>query len=397
MAEGARTVGILMNGVTGRMGTNQHLIRSILALRDEGGVTLPDGERIVPEPVLVGRNERKLRRLADEHDVERYETDPDLEFGLDGEEPIYFDAQITSRRPDALVRAIEAGKDIYCEKPLATDLDTAIDLARRAEKAGIKHGIVQDKLWLPGLRKLDRLIRMGFFGEILSVDIDFGYWVFAGHIQPAQRPSWNYREEDGGGIIDDMFSHWSYVIENLFGQVDSVYCHGMTHVPERIDEHGEVYDATADDAAYAILTLDSGEVVNINASWATRVKRDDLLTIQVDGTDGSAVAGLRECKTQAHANTPKPEWNPDQPLDHDFHDDWERVPDTMAFENAFKAQWELFLRHVFADEPFPWNFHAGAVGVQLTEAAHRSWDRGERIDIEPLDVRQSTSPGLSTD
>lgn len=374
-----------MNGVTGRMGTNQHLIRSILALREEGGVELPDGTRVVPDPILVGRNEDKLRELADTHDLDRYVADPDLDTVLENDDQIYFDSQITPRRPEALAAAIEAGKDIYCEKPLAMDLDTAQSVAQQAASAGINHGIVQDKLWLPGLQKLDRLIRQDFFGEILSVKIEFGYWVFTGHIQDAQRPSWNYRKEDGGGIIDDMFSHWSYVLENLFGGVESVYCQGATHIPERIDEAGEAYEATADDAAYAVLELENDVMATINSSWTTRVKRDDLLTIQVDGTDGSAVGGLRECWSQAHANTPKPVWNPDQPQTRNFDDDWERVPDNKTFENAFKRQWELFIRHVLADEPFPWDFHAGARGILLTEAAHKSWQTGRRIDLDDLE------------
>jgi predicted dehydrogenase len=379
-------IGIIMNGVTGRMGTNQHLIRSILALREEGGVELPSGERVMPNPLLVGRNERKLRALSDEYGVDRWTADPNLESCLDGDDEIYFDSQVTPRRPDAVLKAIDAGKDVYCEKPLASDLDTAIEVARVAERSDVKHGIVQDKLWLPGLMKLGRLIDQGFFGEILSVRIEFGYWVFTGHGQPAQRPSWNYRAEDGGGIIDDMFSHWSYVLENLFGQVESVSCLGKTHIPRRVDEQGEEYEATADDAAYAIMELEGDIVVQLNSSWTVRVNRDDLLEVQVDGTKGSAVAGLRECKTQHHANTPKPVWNPDTPTEHDFTEDWETVPDNQEFENAFKQQWAKFIRHVVADEPFPWDFRAGAKGVQLTEASHQAWDEQRRVTVDDLQI-----------
>jgi predicted dehydrogenase len=360
------------------MGTNQHLIRSILALRNEGGVELPGGERVMPDPILVGRNERKLRRLSEEHGVERWIADPDLETCLDGDDEIYFDSQITPRRSDALLKAIDAGKNVYCEKPLAGDLDTALEVTRAAERSSVKHGIVQDKLWLPGLLKLQRLIDQDFFGDILSVHVEFGYWVFTGHVQPAQRPSWNYR--------DDMFSHWSYVLENLFGRVQTVQCLDKTHVPERIDEDGESYEATADDAAYAIMELEDNIVAQLNSSWTTRVNRDDLLEIQVDGTEGSAVAGLRDCKTQHRSNTPKPEWNPDTPKEHDFYEDWERVPNNQEFENAFKIQWEKFIRHVVADEPFPWDFEAGARGVQLTEASYRSADEGRRVTIDPLEI-----------
>jgi predicted dehydrogenase len=377
-------VGIIMSGVTGRMGTNQHLIRSILALRDQGGVELPSGKRVVPDPILVGRNERKLKALCDGCDVDRYAVDPDLETVLDGDDEIYFDSQVTPRRPPALIEAIDAGKSVYCEKPLATNLEEALEVARVAERSDVKHGIVQDKLWLPGLMKLQRLIDQGFFGDILSVRAEFGYWVFSGYGQPAQRPSWNYRAEDGGGIIDDMFSHWNYVLETLFGEVESVTCLGKTHLPERVDESGEEYEATAEDAAYAIIELEDDVVAQINSSWTVRVNRDDLLEIQVDGTEGSAVTGLRECKTQHHANTPKPEWNPDTPTEHDFYDEWEDVPDNRIFENAFKQQWEAYIRHVVADEPFPWDFLDGAKGVQLTEASYQSWDEGRQVEVDDL-------------
>jgi len=377
-------IGIIMNGVTGRMGTNQHLIRSILALREEGGVELADGSRVMPDPLLVGRNEQKLRDLSDTHGIDRWIADPDLEECLDGDDEIYFDAQVTPRRPACVMNALDAGKDVYCEKPLASDLESAQELARTAEQSESKHGIVHDKLWLPGLVKLRRLVDQGFFGDILSVRVEFGYWVFTGMVQEAQRPSWNYRAEDGGGIVDDMFSHWNYVLEDLFGRVEAVRCHEVTHVPERVDESGEPYEVTADDAAYAIMELEGDVVAQLNSSWAVRVNRDDLLEIQVDGTDGSAVAGLRDCKTQHHSNTPKPVWNPDAPKDHDFYDDWTNVPNNGEFENAFKIQWEKFIRHVVDDEPFPWDFASGARGVQLTEASYRSATEGRRVALDEV-------------
>lgn len=379
-------IGIIMNGVTGRMGRNQHLIRSILALREEGGIELPTGEYIMPDPLLVGRNERKLQALSEEHNIDRWTVDPDLESCLEGDDNIYFDSQITPRRPKAILKAMDAGKNVYCEKPLSTDFETALEVARTAERSPVKHGIVQDKLWLPGLMKLKRLIDQGYFGDILSVRVEFGYWVFTGELQPAQRPSWNYRAEDGGGIIDDMFSHWSYVLEELFGGIQTVSCLGKIHIPERVDEDGEKYKATAEDAAYAIMELEGDTIAQLNSSWTVRVNRDDLLEIQVDGTEGSAVAGLRECKTQHHANTPKPEWNPDTPTEHDFYEDWESVPDNQVFENAFKQQWAEYIRHVVADEPFPWDFRSGAKGVQLTEASHQSWEEGQRVTIDELRV-----------
>jgi len=375
-------IGIVMNGVTGRMGTNQHLVRSVLAIREQGGVRGPRGT-IVPEPVLVGRDADKLARLAKAHALTRYTTDLD-EALAEPDVSVYFDALATSLRAPAVKRAVAAGKHVYCEKPIAADLDTALDLARAAEAAGVKNGVVQDKLFLPGLLKLKRLLDSGFFGQVLSVRGEFGYWVFEGDWQPAQRPSWNYRAAEGGGIVLDMFAHWEYVITNLFGPIASLVNLGATHVPVRYDEAGRRYDADADDAAYAIFELRDGTVVQMNSSWATRVYRDDLLTLQVDGTLGSAVAGLREVRVQPRATTPKPVWNPDVPNPIDFRAGWTLVPTNDSYDNAFKVQWERFLRHVAWDEPFPWTLRAGARGVQLAELGLTSWRERRWVDVTEL-------------
>lgn len=380
-------VGIVMNGVTGRMGTNQHLVRSINAIRAQGGVVLDAGTRIVPDPILVGRNADKVRALAEAHGVARWTTDLDAALA-DPADTVYFDAASTGLRAGLIRKAIAAGKHVYTEKPVATNVADALDLYRRAEAAGVKHGVVQDKLWLPGLLKLRRLIDSGFFGRILSVRGEFGYWVFEGDWQPAQRPSWNYRKEDDGGIIVDMLCHWRYVLDNLFGSVKSVSCLGATHIPRRWDENGKAYAATADDAAYATFELDGGAdspiVAQINSSWCTRVRRDDLVTFHVDGTLGSAVAGLTDCVIQPRAATPKPVWNPDVPKSIDFLATWQDVPANVAYDNAFKAQWELFLKHVVAGGPFRWNLLEGAKGVQLAELGLASWRERRWVDVPAL-------------
>ena len=376
-------LGIIMNGVTGRMGTNQHLVRSILAIRAQGGVRVGEGETIWPDPILVGRNERKLRALAAAHGLERWSTDLDTCLSST-EHQVYFDAQVTSERSAALRAAIAAGKHVYCEKPVAEDLGEALELARLADAAGIKHGVVQDKLFLPGLLKLRRLRDGGFFGRLLAVRGEFGYWVFEGDWQPSQRPSWNYRKEDGGGIVLDMFCHWRYVLDQVVAPVRAVSALGVTHIPERVDERGQPYACTAEDAAFATFELEGGVVAQFNSSWVTRVRRDDLLVLQVDGTDGSAVAGLRDCWIQHRAATPRPTWNPDVPREIDYRAGWQEVPDNQPFENGFKAQWELFLRHVGCGEPFPWTLLEGAKGVQLAEAGLRSWQERRWIDLPEL-------------
>jgi predicted dehydrogenase len=376
-------IGIIMNGVTGRMGTNQHLIRSIKAIIDQGGVKLSDDELIMPDPVLVGRSEAKLKALAARVGVSRVSTNLDAELAKP-ENQIYFDSTLTSQRPAGVRKAIAAKKHIYCEKPTATTSKEAMALANEVTAAGLKNGVVQDKLWLPGLVKLKWLIDQGFFGKILSVRGEFGYWVFTGEHEKLQRPSWNYRKEDDGGIIVDMLCHWQYVIQNLFGEVKSLTCLGATHIPTRWDEAGKPYKCTADDSAYATFELVNGIVCHFNSSWDVRVDRDDLLTLQVDGTNGSAVAGLRDCKAQSSAATPRCVWNPDVDSPIKYKDGWVRVPDQGAYDNAFKIEWELFLKHVVTGSPFQWDLFQGAKGVQLAELGLQSWAERKWVDVPKL-------------
>ncbi len=382
MAE--RRLGLIMHGVTGRMGYNQHLVRSILAIREQGGVVLSNGDRLVVDPIIVGRDREKIQALAARHNIARWSTDVEAALA-NPDDTVFFDAGTTQMRATLLGRAIDAGKHVYCEKPVSDDLHSAIALARKAKSTGIKHGVVQDKLFLPGLLKLKLLRDSEFFGRILSVRGEFGYWVFEGDWgQPAQRPSWNYRTADGGGIILDMLCHWRYVLDNLFGEVQAVSCLGATHIPQRIDEKGNTYTADADDAAYATFQLAGGAVAHINSSWDVRVRRDDLVTFQVDGTHGSAVAGLHKCFTQHRVNTPKPVWNPDEPSKFNFFDQWEEVPENYPAQNGFKAQWEMFLKHVAEDAPWPYGLEAGAKGVQLATLGLQSWKERRWLDVPAL-------------
>ena len=385
----SQRLGIIMHGVTGRMGMNQHLIRSIVAIRNQGGVTLSNGDKVMPDPILIGRNAEKIEALAKANSISRFGTDLDKAFA-NKEDTVFFDAGTTQMRPTLLAKAIQAGKHVYCEKPIATNLNEAVEIARLAEKSGVKHGAVQDKLFLPGLRKLDMLRRAGFFGKMLSVRIEFGYWVFEGDLQPIQRPSWNYRQEDGGGIILDMVCHWRYVLDNLFGEVQSISCLGATHIPQRWDEVNKPYACTADDAAYATFELKGhqGEnvIAQVNSSWVTRVNREDLVTFHVDGTHGSAFAGLQSCKAQSRVNTPRPVWNPDVKQTMNFTEQWQDVPDTQFYDNGFKIQWEHFIRHIVENEPYRWTLPEGAKGVQLVEAALQSWKERRWVDVAPLKI-----------
>jgi predicted dehydrogenase len=378
-----RPIGIVLNGVTGRMGYRQHLVRSLLAIREQGGLELADGTRLWPEPILVGRRESALRQIAERHGLERWTTDLDRALAEPDAE-IYFDAQVTPARAAAIRRAISAGKHVYTEKPVAESVEEALALAALARDAGVRHGVVQDKLFLPGLLKLRRLVDSGFFGRILSVRGEFGYWVFEGDWQVANRPSWNYRAAQGGGIVLDMFCHWRYVLDQVIAPVRAVSATIATHIPERVDEAGERYAATADDAAYAVFELEGGIVAQLNSSWTVRVFRDELVEFQVDGTHGSAVAGLRRCRIQPREATPRAIWNPDVPATEDFRAQWLEVPDNEDFGNAFKVQWERFLRHVADGEPFPWDLKEGAKGVQLAQLGLRAAAEGRRLEVPEL-------------
>ncbi|MET4781684.1 Gfo/Idh/MocA family oxidoreductase [Glaciihabitans sp. UYNi722] len=378
----ARTVRIIMNGVTGRMGYRQHLVRSILAIRADGGILMPDGSRIQVEPILVGRNAEKIAELAQLHDVAQYTTDLDAALA-DTTATIYFDAALTSARKEGILKAVAAGKHVYTEKPIAESVQDGLDLAHAAQEAGVINGVVHDKLYLPGLLKLKRLIDSGFFGRILSVRGEFGYWVFEGDLIPAQRPSWNYRKEDGGGMTLDMYCHWNYVLENLFGTVRAVTSKSVTHIHDRWDEQGNHYTATADDAAYGIFELEGDIIAQINSSWAVRVDRGELVEFQVDGTHGSAVAGLFGCRIQPRVSTPKPVWNPDLKTDQDFRAQWKQIPDNQEFDNGFRSQWEEFITDVDAGRPHAYDFMAGVRGLQLVEAGLLSSDEGRRVEIQP--------------
>jgi predicted dehydrogenase len=378
-----KVVHVALNGVTGRMGYRQHLVRSLLSIREQGGLPLDDGTVIYPEPVLVGRSEQRLRAIAERHGLERWSTSL-AEILSDPAVEIYFDAQVTSAREPSLARAIAAGKHVYTEKPVADSLDGALKLAAAARRAGIVHGVVQDKLFLPGMIKLRRLVRDGFFGRVLSVRLEFGYWVFEGDGIPAQRPSWNYRKEDGGGIVLDMFPHWQYLLEDLFGPITALYARQATHLPRRWDESGAPYAVTADDAAYALLEFASGAFASVNSSWAVRVNRRELVELHVDGTLGSAVAGLRNCSVQHRVSTPMPVWNPDLPDPNDYLAQWTDVPDNAEFDNGFKVQWELFLKHAVEGRPFPWDLTEGAKGVQLARLALLSSAKGRRVEVPRL-------------
>ena len=377
-------IGIVIEGATGRLGSTQHL-RALMAISGEGGLPLANGDRLVPEPVLLGRNPQKLAALAATNGGLKWSTDRDTCLADPGV-AIYFDATATGGRPARVRAALDVGKHVYVEKPLAETLTDALDLARRAERTGLKNGIVQDKLFLPGLGKLGKLYEADFFGRVLSIRLDFGWWVFDGIPYPAQRPSWNYRKATGGGLILDMFAHWRYIFDRLLGEVKAVSCRHVTALPERRDETGNPYRVDVEDTAFAIFELAGGVLAQVSSSWASRVKRDDLLQIQVDGIRGSAVCGLHRCFVQPLVATPKPFFDPERPQPMVFDEQWQEMPDIDPVRNGYRAGWELFLRHVVEDAPFPSPFLEGAKSVQLADACYLSNRERRWVDLPALEI-----------
>jgi predicted dehydrogenase len=376
-----KRIGIIVSGATGMLVAHQHL-PALLGIQREGGLALSNGDRVVPDLMLVGRNADKLKGVAASAGAARWTTDFDSALAS-REHDVFFDASASALRFDFVRRALRAGKHVYCEKPIAQTLDEAMTLVREAAAAKRCNGVVQDKIYLPGFARLKRLREEGFFGRILEVRLEFGRFIFDGETAPGQRPSWNYRKDDGGGLILDMFQHWRYMIETIVGPIRAVSCTTRTHIPRRWDEQGQPYDVDVEDAAFAQLELEGGIIASVNSSWCTRIRRDDVITIQVDGTKGSAVAGAYACHTQSEADTPRKIVSVNVRQPQDFLAQWRRLPDDPSPKNSYRAGWELFIRHVVEGAPFPSPFSEGAKGVQLAELSHLS-DRERRWVDVPL-------------
>jgi predicted dehydrogenase len=377
-----RRLGVIVSGATGGLVAHQHL-PALLAIRREGGVPLANGDRAVPDLLLVGRDASKVARTAISAGIERWTDDLDTALSSN-EHQVFFDATATALRSALVSRALAAGKHVYCEKPLASTLADAMALVRMAAERRLCNGVVQDKILMPGMRKLKRLKEQGFFGRILEVRLEFSRWIFDGATRPAQRPTWNYRKRDGGGLILDMFPHWRYLIEHLAGGVRTVSCTARTQIPRRYDERGQRYDVDVEDAAFAHLELDGGAIASVNSSWTSRIRREDVITIQIDGTHGSAVAGLHDCYTQTDAATPKVAITVDERQPQSFHEQWQAIPDDATWQNSYRAGWDMFIRHVLIGTPFPSPFLEGAKGVQLAELSHLSNRERRWVEVPPL-------------
>mgnify|MGYP001349413636 FL=1 len=383
-----KTLGIILNGATGRICRTQHIRGGLAQIRDEGGLHVDD-DVVMPRLLLAGRNETRLAEVANEFGIEEWTTDLDAALA-DPEFPVFFDAAATHLRLDTLNRAIDAGKHIYTEKPIAPSVAEGLELMRRADEQALRHGAVEDKLFLPGFRKLQSLVEQGFFGRVVGFRLEFGWWVFDGVEAESQRPSWNYTKDGGGGLLSDMHPHWRYVIEGILGPIARVACSAWTAQPERIDEEGKRYDVDVEDATATLLELEDGARGAILSSWARRVRGDDLVTFQIDGTKGSAVAGLRKCWAQSAADTPRIEgfnMGPDtatMDFSADYDAQWTEIDEVAPYKNPYRFGWEGFIPHVVTGAPFEHTLAAGIRDVQLAEASATASAGHSWVDLPVL-------------
>ena len=378
-----RRLGIIMHGATSRIGTTQHLLNSLVPIIAEGGLPLANGDRLMPDPVIVSRSAEKAQALAERFGLARWSTDLDACLA-DPVNELFFECAYGGGRVELAKRAIAAGKHIYLEKPVAETLAEVLDLRETAERAGVKHAVMQDKIHLPGLVKLKTLIDIGFFGRIHGMRLEFGWWVFDGEVIPAQRTSWNYKKAMGGGLVLDMFPHWRYVIEHLFGRPTSVTARINTAQPKRWDEQHRPYDVDVEDEVRAIVEFENGIVGEVFSSWATRIRRDDMLVVSVDGTQGSAHATLHDCFTQTLGTTPKPVFPVQAPQAMDFFGQWQKAPELTPFKNSYRMAWEAFLRHVAEEAPNGASLLQAARGLQLIEACYESHRSRRWVEMPAL-------------
>jgi len=376
-----KEIGIIVHGATGRIGATQHLANALAPIRAEGGL-VSGTNRIMPRLLLAGRNATRLEEIARLHGGLEWTTDVDAALAKPAYS-IFFDAAATEQRVAVLTKAIAAGKHIYSEKPAAPTVAEGLALLHAARARGLKTGVVEDKIYLPGLQKLRTLSADGFFGRVTGFRLEFGWWVFDGIERASQRPSWNYKRTTGGGLTLDMYPHWRYVLEGILGPIQRVVTAASTAIPERRDETGAPYRVDVEDASLTLAELANGVIGSIICSWATRVRRDDLLTLQIDGTAGSAIAGLHRCWIQTSAETPLVKhFNPDRDLGIDYRADWKEVAGRGSYINPYRMGWEKFLRHVADDAPLTNDFAAGLRDVQLAQACYRSLAERKWVSLE---------------
>ena len=378
-----KEIGIIVHGATGRIGATQHLANALAPIRAEGGL-VSGANRIMPRLLLAGRNATRLEEIARLHGGLEWTTDVDAALAKPAYS-IFFDAAATEQRVAVLTKAIAAGKHIYSEKPAAPTVAEGLALLHAARARGLKTGVVEDKIYLPGLQKLRTLSADGFFGRVTGFRLEFGWWVFDGIERASQRPSWNYKRATGGGLTLDMYPHWRYVLEGILAPIRRVVTAASTAIPERRDETGVPYRVDVEDASLTLAELANGAIGSIICSWATRVRRDDLLTLQIDGTDGSAIAGLHRCWIQTAAETPLVRhFNPDRDLGIDYLADWKEVPGGGSYINSYRIGWENFLRHVADDAPLTNDFAAGLRDVQLAQACYRSLAERKWVSLQEI-------------
>ena len=280
--------------------------------------------------------------------------------------PILFDAAATKQRVSTLTKAIAAGKHIYSEKPVALSVADGMALLTAARARNLKHGAVEDKIFLPGLQKLSAARRAEILRPRHRLSPRFRL-VGVRRIR-AQKPAAKLELP----AKRCRRSHHGYVSALALrrSKAFSARSVGLWHatataIPQRADESGTRYDVDVDDTSLTLAELENGAVGTIACSWATRVRRDDLLTFQIDGTSGSAVAGLHRCWAQSAGDTPEVRHiNPMVDIGFDYRRDWKEVPGLAAYANPYRVGWDRFLKHIVTGEPLASDLSAGIRDVQ---------------------------------
>jgi predicted dehydrogenase len=380
-------VPVFVRSATGRMTRRQHLERSLAAIVADGGLEIPGGDCIMPEPFLLGRREETLAPLATELGYP-YSTDVESALGGAPAGAVYFEGSPTKLHHQGISRALDSRMHIYTEKPLTLGVEESLDLVRQVRQRGVCGGVVQDKRYLNGPAQLNHLIQQGLIGQPYHVSLDFGYLV---HPDDGTRPDWNSDVAEGGGIILDMVSHWDYLLKHMVGQPRRVNAHSGLHIKQRT-RNGQPVPATAEDSVYATFEAGSGVagepvICTTASSWCRRPRKRGLLEIRVQGTLGAAEAYLDRCYFISNDRTPAISWDPDAASREDFLEGWERYEEALVPENAFRHQWELFLRHIVTGSANPASLLDGAQGVETATRTLASAQAGSM----PTDIRNVES------
>ncbi len=359
---------------TGRQG-NAHLA-ALAYLRDSG---LRVGDRTVRvEAALYGRDPQKVKALAERYGVQR--TSTQLEELIEAPEVSVVDNCLVNRfHFEPLMHAIRQGKHVLSEKPLTNRLAEGAQLLAAAKAAGVQHGIVQHMRFTPGPARAHELIETGHLGRIFSANVLFGYMVPQ---MVTNRPAWFYKQElAGGGIMDDMMTHFFDLLRFLIGPIESVYAATSVAWKQRQDADGRPFPVSVEDVASVTMRFSGGAIGNCFNSWVRR-KHEEIPQFQVDGEDASLLFNFSQLSMLTQASTPVIPFHAKLPQP-EPEAGWQRIE--VQPRDPFVAVIESFLSGVVSGEPSGPTWEDAVTNLRLVTAAYRSASEGRNIlltDVE---------------